>query len=46
MEELIHASSHIDDTFNFECSCYNSFFDDTFDFMYAFHIDDTTTNTS
>jgi hypothetical protein len=45
-EELIHASSPIDDTFSFTCTCYSSFFDDTFDFMCAFHIDDTTTSTS
>jgi hypothetical protein len=32
IEELIHASSHINDTFNFTCTWYNSFFDDTFDF--------------
>jgi hypothetical protein len=37
-EELIHTSSHIDDTFNFACTCYSSFFDDAFDFMCAFHI--------
>jgi hypothetical protein len=46
IEELIHASPHIDDTFNFTCTCYNSFFDDTFNFTCAFHIDDTTTSTS
>jgi hypothetical protein len=45
-DELIHASSPIDDTFNFACTCYSSFFDDTFDFTCAFHIDDTTTSTS
>jgi hypothetical protein len=45
-EELIHASSSIDDTFNFTCTSYNSFFDDTFDFTCAFHIDDITTSTS
>jgi hypothetical protein len=28
------------------CTCYSSFFDDTFDFTCAFHIDDTTTTTS
>jgi hypothetical protein len=46
IEELIHTSSHIDDTLNFVCTYYSSFFDDTFDFMCAFHIDDTTTSTS
>jgi hypothetical protein len=28
------------------CTYYSLFFDDTFDFMCAFHIDDTTTSTS
>jgi hypothetical protein len=46
IEELIHASSHINDTFNFACTCYSSFFDDTFDFTCTFHIDDATTSTS
>jgi hypothetical protein len=36
IEELIHASSHIDDILNFVCTYYNSFFDDTFDFTCAF----------
>jgi hypothetical protein len=46
IEELIHALSHINDTFNFTCTGYNSFFDDTFNFTCAFHIDDTTSSTS
>jgi hypothetical protein len=42
IEELIHALSHIDNTFNFTCTYYSSFFDDTFDFTCNFHINDTT----